>query len=94
MYLLLMVLICTKPSMEWPRMAVAQPYADFLGWSSDTAWVHETIIHDLTWFGGECAPIFHLPVLDSALLSPDSSLLFFSILYGPCMEYFVTHSGI
>lgn len=45
---------------------------------------------ELTWFGGECAPIFSLPVLDMAVLSPDGNYLFFSILYGPYMEYFVT----
>ena len=45
---------------------------------------------ELRWFGGECAPIFALPVLDIAVLSPDSDFLFFSILYGPYMEYFVT----
>ncbi|MCK4806006.1 MAG: hypothetical protein KAT09_00095 [Candidatus Aegiribacteria sp.] len=49
---------------------------------------------ELTWFGGECAPIFALPVLDMAVLSPDSNFLFFSILYGPSMEYFVTDTDI
>jgi len=188
-----LALLIASPSQEWPRIAVTMPFADLLGWRSDTAWVHETIIHDLageteetmimvteegcepasvcspgpfepgtgvssmasildgtsvyllevtasddelqymadacmdfqdhldgdppvvpvhmtlirradsteawsaardlTWFGGECAPMFDLPVLDSAVLSPDSSLVFFSILYGPYMEYFVVPSG-
>ncbi len=48
----------------------------------------------LTWFGGECAPIFFLPGLDQAVLSPDSTMLFFSVLYGPFMEYYMTPSGI
>lgn len=48
----------------------------------------------LTWFGGECAPIFFLPGLDQAVLSPDSTMLFFSIRCGSFMEYYVTPSGI
>mgnify|MGYP006277847789 CR=1 FL=1 len=31
---------------------------------------------------------------DTAPLSPDSSLVYFSVLYGPSMEYLVTPSGI
>ncbi len=185
----ILMLLLAPPGEEWPREAVTQPNALFLGWQSDTAWVSETVVHDLsaeveealllitaagsatasipppehtepgtpvasmasildgtaayslkldyseedlhrmaeaclnfqdhldgeppvvpvrmalvslvdstevwsarrslTWFGGECAPIFHLPLLDRAVLSPDSSLVWFSILYGPYMEYFV-----
>jgi hypothetical protein len=44
---------------------------------------------NLTWFGGECAPIFQLPVLELAVMSPDSSYLFFSIFYGPELEHFM-----
>ncbi len=189
MVLLVLMLMLARTGEDWPREAVTQPNAIFLGWRSDTAWVRETVIHDLsaeveealllitaagseisriqlpeptepgipvasmasildgtaayalkldyseedlhhmaeaclnfqdhldgdppvvpvrmalvtgqdsvevwavhrslTWFGGECAPIFHLPVLDRAVLSPDGSLVWFSILYGPSMEFFV-----
>lgn len=190
----MLILLLGQSNGEWPRVALTQPHADFLGWRSDTAWVRETVIYDLaalveeellivtaagpesapsplpdsiepgtevagmssildgsalytlrvvaseedlqhmaeacmnfqdhldgeppavavrmalvtardctevwsgnrrlTWFGGECAPIFDLPVLDEAVLSPDSSLVFFSVLYGPSMEYFLVPSGI
>lgn len=194
MVFLILMLLPAPPVEEWPREALTMPYAQFIGWRSDTAWVRETVIHDLsaeveealllvtaagsataqmplpeptepgtpvasmasildgtaayalkleyseedlhlmteaclnfqdhldgepplvpvrmalvtgqdsvevwavhrslTWFGGECAPIFHLPVLDRAVFSPDGSLVWFSILYGPSMEFFVAPSGL
>ena len=44
---------------------------------------------ELGWTAGECGPLFELPKLDLAVLSPDSRLVYVCILYGDYLEHHV-----